>query len=400
MLFRSQVVQLGIERHTETDNPLNGMCYVIKLSNGKAVIIDGGYATEECVDTLYRALEALNIAKMSDGRYAIEAWILTHGHGDHVGTLLSMSRKYRDNIWLHYIIHNLGPTSTDEISGSVLVGDETTARKYTNETELDAILDYAWPDSARVNAHAGLKYYIGNMTLDLLYSPDVLYNGDERIGYYNDTSLIFKASAGGNDGTDKKSVFFFGDAGEVAAQRTWELYEESAFRSDILQVTHHGLYTKVGGEFAWEYIKMIYDATGAKIAFLPLNSMYPEDATGRNGRYTVFVAWSMGWVKRNEDPIDTDRCHISYFTNHNDVAYMNGVAASDVTQEHYNAFVAAVANGEYKGTFFGYDGVNKLYNENGLVTYVAANELETMYTQFSLGGGAVTLVKNQTVASL
>ena len=39
------VAQVGTERTSETDNPLIGMCYIIKLSNGSAIIIDGGFNT-------------------------------------------------------------------------------------------------------------------------------------------------------------------------------------------------------------------------------------------------------------------------------------------------------------------------------------------------------------------
>ena len=34
------VAQVGIERTSENDNPLNGMCYVIKLSNGNVYIVE------------------------------------------------------------------------------------------------------------------------------------------------------------------------------------------------------------------------------------------------------------------------------------------------------------------------------------------------------------------------
>ena len=72
------MVQVGVVRNTTTDNPAIGMCYVYKLSDGRAVILDGGIAGNEAV--VYQTLQKLDIAKDKQGKYQIAAWILSHGH--------------------------------------------------------------------------------------------------------------------------------------------------------------------------------------------------------------------------------------------------------------------------------------------------------------------------------
>jgi len=69
---------------------------------------------------------------------------------------------------------------------------------------------------------------------------------------------------------------------------------------------------------------------------------------------------------------------------------------SGITQQYYDTFVESVANGtNTHATLFGYDGVNKVVNENGLVTYLGANEIAPMVTVFEFSNGKVTLKTNE-----
>jgi hypothetical protein len=114
----------------------------------------------------------------------------------------------------------------------------------------------------------------------MFYTPDVMWSLENKITYYNNTSLIFGVRGGGT------GFLCFGDAGEEAAAMAWSLFEESAFKSGLLQITHHGLTTQDGATGnVWEYVGKIYEATGTNLVVLPMGARNEKD--NRNGRYSV-----------------------------------------------------------------------------------------------------------------
>ena len=350
------VAQVGVSRKNETDNPLIGMCYVIKLSDGRAIVIDGGLENDACADNLYEALGNMGIVN-DGGKYVIAAWIITHGHGDHTGTAEIFAQKYASRARVEYLVHALPGDNNVIVDG----GDE--------EGFLNAFKT-AFPETVILTAHAGLKYYFGNATIDMLYTPELYYSIGSQADYYNDSSLIFKVSGG------DCSVLFLGDAAEKSAGVALASYSEECFKANIFQLTHHGLYTGAGEYHVWNNLRKIYDAADAKYAFLPMHEAY--SGSTRNGRHTVLVGWAEAG------------CQISYLMDMNDNHGYNSIS-----QDYYNAFVAAVEAGTSTAdTLYGYNGVNKIVNSEGLVTYIGSAEHEPMVTLFKLSGGNATLVLN------
>ncbi len=349
-----EVMQVGTDRENETDNPLNGMCYIIKLADGRAVIIDGGFFNNICYENIFKMLKALDITKDESGKYMIAAWILTHGHGDHIGAMSQFASYYFDEANVQNVIHNLP-------------GDDKVATNEGDIATFDLRTKMAFPDANRVNPHAGLKYYIGNITIEMLYTPELQYSPEGTISYYNDSSLVFKVEGGG------KSVLFYGDSAEKTSKIMWEGYESTAFKADILQITHHALYTEAGGGHTWEYLKKVYEATEATYAFLPMQSHYVNDPNGRNGRFTVMIQWCNAGYQ------------ISYVMNESDNHGKN-----NITQDYYNSFVQSVVDEtNTKKTLYGYNGINKIVNENGLITYTAGNNVDPMITIFIFENGEI-----------
>ena len=346
------VAQIGTERDKETDNPLVGMCYVIKLASGKAIVIDGGFNNDACEDNLYNSLVNMGIAQI-DGKYAIEAWIVTHNHIDHSGTYGTFAQKYANAVELEYII--------SAYPGSDRIIADGSSSFYAG----------AFRNAKLINPHASLKYHFGNAVISMFYTPDMLYDPSYKMPYYNNTSLVFKLEAG------ESEIMFFGDAGDAAARKLLKSYDKTAFKSDIFQMTHHGLNTHQSDGLEWTSIRNIYSAIDAHTVLLPMQSRY--DALGRNGRYTVLIEWSIM------------NFQISYVTNKKD-----NHGLETITQDYFNEFTAAVENGTSEHeTLYGYDGINKITNENGLVTYLGASETKPMITLFELSDGNATLTLNQ-----
>jgi hypothetical protein len=126
------------------------------------------------------------------------------------------------------------------------------------------------------------------------------------------------------------------------------------------------------------YTKKLYEAIDAHTVLLPMQSRF-DGGDGRNGRYTVLIEWSRADFQ------------ISYVTNKKD-----NHGLDTITQDYFNQFTAAVENGTSEHeTLYGYDGINKITNENGLVTYLGASETKPMVTMIELSDGNATPTLNQ-----
>ena len=348
--------QIGVEREEETDNPMIGMCYVYKLSDGSAVIIDGGVNTKACRNNILATLQRMDIAKDDAGRYRITAWVLTHGHSDHRGAIVGFGKNYGDQVSLSYLVYNfpLGELSTS--TWDLLAFEEKMAKFY--------------PDAQYVAPHAGLQYHFDNLTVQVLYSPELIYSPDQPVEYYNNTSLIFIADCAG------ARILHMGDAGELASTATWELYEKSAFGANVLQITHHGLYTGPDSH-KWKNLKNIYSASQATLGLLPMGSRKPGDS--RNGRHTVLIGWGGA------------NYQVSFVINKRD-----NHGQSSISQEYYEQFVAQVAAGTAQHqTLFGYDGINTVTNDDGMITYLSCNETTPMVTLITLSAQGASIAHNQ-----
>ena len=355
------LAQIGIARVEEVDNPLNGMCYIYKLSDGSAVIIDGGFNNKECRNNILNTLGKLDIAKTDQGKYRITAWIFSHGHKDHRAAFTGFGKNMGDQVELSYVMYNF-PVSPGTLTTSTfdLVNFESKMAEY-------------YPNAQHVVPHAGLAYHFDNLTVEVLYSPEMMYQPDKTIDYYNDTSLIMIADCSG------ARTLFMGDAGEKAATKAWENYNRAAFKANMLQITHHGFNT--GNEsHNWKNIKQIYNSTDATIGLLPMTSRL--EGNERNGRYTVIVGHGNASYQ------------MSFFVNKRDRQNL-----SNVTQEDYMKFVDEVAAGTNKyPTLFGYDGINIIFGSSGIVTYIAGSETAPMVTLFSLGAQGASMTHNQLLA--
>ena len=361
------MVQVGVERGPgDTGNPMIGMCYVIKLADGRAIVIDGGFNYENNADNVFGALSKLNIARNENDQYIIAAWFFSHGDGDHIGIMESFSKKYSEKAEVEYIVYNL--PSADRLLAPTSAAGE---KKFYD------ICKDIYPNAVHLIPRAGVQYYFGNATIDMLYTPDLVWSPETPITYYNSTSIVYNVNGGG------VSFLSTGDAGESAFKVMWENYESSAFACDVFQVPHHGLTTqnKADGtgnyaDHVWTYMKKVFDATGAKYAVLPMGDRNPKDS--RNGRATVIVFWGSA------------NCVISYFIDKDDKAL--GIMSA----ENYQAFVDSVAAGtNTHQTYLGYNGINVLDNGKGLTTYIASGELDPMATVFTFANGELTVKENK-----
>lgn len=196
----------------------NGLCMFYLLSDGSFVVFDGGHNAGDAAN-LYKNLRQV-AEKNGIQSIRIAALIVTHFHGDHCGFFESFVNSYSDvridRAVLSEISTDLGAAASEGTSYSA--------------SSISA-LQRSHPETRIVRLHTGQVLTLGDMQLEMLYTPADLSFGS--LTDYNDTSMVMRLTVNG------KSILMTGDA----ATATWNLLSKKYGRylhSDYLQVPHHG----------------------------------------------------------------------------------------------------------------------------------------------------------------
>ena len=199
---------------------INGMGYVVRLSDGSFIIYDGGYA--ELSTELWNTLVELN---GSEADINIRAWLITHSHNDHYPCFTSFANAYANKVKLGTLM--ISPINSAEASDNYLnSGVYVDLQKFAN-----AKLLYV---------HTGMLFEFGNVKMEILFTPDELYISDaygldgKTIIDFNNTSIVSRIY------TDNSSCIFLGDAGDFVAYRLIAYYGKY-LKSDMCQIAHHGV---------------------------------------------------------------------------------------------------------------------------------------------------------------
>ncbi len=236
-----------------------GMGYVIRLRDGRFLLIDGGYGVAddgnserlgiymeseeyrndptkrgfEDADRIYNTMKS----QTSGGQEPqVAAWIFTHADIDHVGAFLKFAAKYGKTVPVGQLIYNF-PVST------ILpdAGDQRTA-------VTQAALNY-YAATPTVMAHAGQVYKIGDLTVRMLFNMELLEPNLPKNLKFNDTSLVFQIET--EDGT---RLMILGDCYPCETAVIDKLYSVEMLKSDIVQVSHHGIEGVGHGDSLYENI--------------------------------------------------------------------------------------------------------------------------------------------------
>lgn len=234
LIAQSKITQINV-LYSE-DN--HGMAYAITLSDGSFILIDGGNDWEPQSDHLWNVLNALNERK--DGKIVIRAWIVTHLHADHTRALINFAQKYGSQCELGYLIAN-GVNSLDGFPSN-----------------LPEYVQYFGGSPKFLLPHTGQVMQFENATVEFFYTPEDII--EETIEDFNDTSMIFRVSLGG------QSAMFVGDAQVLAGNTAIENFK-GHLNADFVQISHHG-YGDIGYEF--------YREVGATFGFWPHEIEYYE----------------------------------------------------------------------------------------------------------------------------
>ena len=240
-LFAPQITQVKLGDY--------GMSYVIRLADGRFIVIDGGFIYDSDADALHETLFAQSESKTP----VIAAWILSHQHEDHFHCFLRFTEKYADEVVIEKLLFNF-PAHDDFGHYPELEKDNPKLSNSRACVKIPELL--AWIEKHDVptfTPHTGQKYHIGDANIEMLACMDdsihVTQNG-------NATSLVFRMELGG------QVILWTADAG-CSYVRLDERYGDH-LKADILQIPHHGFQSgKAEAEIR------IYDLVAAPVCLLP-----------------------------------------------------------------------------------------------------------------------------------
>ncbi len=251
-----QITQLHLEDF--------GMSYVIRLTDGRFIVIDGGWGFEPDIDRLYGALEDGSVLQ----KPTVAMWIMTHPHCDHYHSFFPFYEKYGKSVIIERFMFNF-PDADDTEHYPDLA---TPSGIYSlPETEMiPRFLELIQKIGAPIyTAHTGQRYEIGGAKLEILASLDDTYGVTQNI---NATSLVIRMTLAGQ-------VIFWGADASVEYAQLAKRYGR-LLKADILQVMHHGF----GGGSAEEEARG-YSLINPDVCLLPVIDY---------NAYTTFCAYKGG----------------------------------------------------------------------------------------------------------
>ena len=190
-----------------------GMGIIIKTSDGKLIVIDGGNRSdaEPFFELLQKTAESEKVS--------VDYWIITHPHGDHYGCIREICRNDSivDKLAVKNFMYHLPLWLDDDMP--VRCKECSEVFEQMAQT-LGANVVYPI---------ANEKIIVGSAEIEPLY----VFDGKEKVDNGNGLSIIFTV-------TDGKRVMITGDAFKASLRRMAEEYREG-LKSDVLQMPHHAL---------------------------------------------------------------------------------------------------------------------------------------------------------------
>ncbi len=186
--------------------------YVITTADGKVIVVDGGYHED--------AQNLLSYLRRVTGQETprVDAWFLTHAHGDHMWAFNEIMDKYPDALELGKVYYNFPSVQylmREPGYGGAILEFNTLLPRFAHKIEI---------------IYTGDVYDIGEAHIEVLYVP----NGEIR-SYINNTSSVFMLTLGG------KRILFLGDAEPAEGDRLLALYKGTGkLKADYVQMAHHG----------------------------------------------------------------------------------------------------------------------------------------------------------------
>ena len=269
-----------------------GNSFVIQLKNGHFIISDGGLGDE--LIYLIEYLEKL-VGKDSDDNQivpVIEAWFITHAHGDHTGALNSFWNAGKRELVNRVSVEGVYYSSPSDAEVLRITGCETVDHGISKVVKT-LLRTQAGEPTPLYRPQTGQRYYFNNeVTIDIMLAQEQLeMNSDETTDVgamranLNSSSTVSLVTING------QTCLLPGDLQEAGFDILFANYDATLFSTlDFFALNHHGFNTnnKIAEKVtAKTILKTVKDTTPIRC----------ETAIKRLcGKATESVAWGDGTV--------------------------------------------------------------------------------------------------------
>lgn len=226
---------------TQLDLSDFGMSYLIRLPDGRLIVIDGGCIYDADADNLFARMKE----RAGGEDIVIAAWIMTHAHLDHYRCFISFTEKYGELVTVEKFIYNFPDASEDEYEAwPALKNDDEVAflKRFYALVEKTGAPVY--------RAHTGQIYNVGDAKIEMLGTPDD--NENVPVRGFNFVSLVMKMTLAG------QVILIAGDR-QFQHSVLVDLWKDY-LKCDIMQIPHHGFH---GGTMRF------YEYADARVYFAP-----------------------------------------------------------------------------------------------------------------------------------
>ena len=235
-----------------TEGSANGLSMLIRLEDGRFIVIDGcrGADSAHLIETI-----KLQSLKYSNGKPVVAAWIITHGHGDHADLLAGSWRTIKNN-----------GITVEKILLNAIHESYTKEMGYGNGLP-DKIMDEAAPAFGAdvYKVHVGQSFCLSNCKMEVLYTHEALAPrapGND----YNSTSVIIKMTFTDSETGEITTFLSTGDATGVAMDVARDIFGDY-MKSDIITVNHHGYGSGSNG-----LLQEVYKVVSPALVLWPVGS--------------------------------------------------------------------------------------------------------------------------------
>lgn len=205
-----------------------GNSFVIQLKNGHFIVNDGG--TKKDIPYLIDYLEEF----APDGeKPVVEAWFITHAHGDHQGALASLAQEkdLRDRIYIDGIYLSM-PSDEAYLSVNQLSSKTDTMMIQTLPTMAKAS-DGGYTKMYR--PQTGQKYYFCDVVIDIMHTQENLVTQDYANLDLNDSSTWTMFCM------DGQKFLHAGDADKGSMRVVMKNFKSEYFDLDVYASFHHNI---------------------------------------------------------------------------------------------------------------------------------------------------------------
>ena len=315
---------------TEKNDYQQNMSYVIRTSKGKTIVIDGGWSEYDGA-YLFTYLQKIT----GQATPHIDAWFLSHPHGDHYGVLLEFANTYASQVTVDAFYHRM-PTAEEAEKYFYNANPAKIQNAVKNILNKVGKLKDSQGNATRIVSvnpvHSGKcnsSFDFDEVHFDILMTVEDLFWGCDNITtkysgtkadaghvYTNETiaqltadnlnnsSVVFRVTMGG------KTVLFMGDAAQSAGIMLKRYHDANkadnskyfSLKSDIVQIAHHGTNNVQ---------KVVYQAIDADIALWPT----PKWDYNATADYSITQYYTRQWCKEigTVDYVSGYGPHVLYF---------------------------------------------------------------------------------------